>query len=90
MLRDSLAYNKPINFFETGSEGLGIECGDGFNGPPRCDYCGANLRASCKSHARWCPNYCGNHNAVPVGDGFTPLCLLLVVYVLAKKIISKR
>jgi len=80
MDKDSLAYNKPIDWFESGESGV--------QKPPpnKCYYCGVNMKLDCKKHSINCPNYC---NDIPIGGEIAPLFLFVFCYLLIK-IISKK
>jgi hypothetical protein len=53
-----------------------------------CEYCGANMRADCHAHAKWCPYHC-NVKAVPIG-GISIILSFLVIYMVVKKFFIKK
>jgi hypothetical protein len=56
-----------------------------------CEYCGANMRANCHAHARWCPYYCDDEvTPVPIGGGIHIMFSFLVIYIVAKKFFIKK
>lgn len=76
-MKDSLAYDKTITWFEATSETSALE-----KAPKKCVYCGTNMNAPCKNHSINCPYYCGNE--VPVGNEILPMILLALGYMLVK------
>jgi len=55
----------------------------------KCIYCGANMKANCHAHARWCPFYCNDDvDPIPLNfdiSSFAFLITLSIVYILIKK-----